>query len=322
MPAISVIIPVYNVEQYIAQCARSLFGQTIKDIEFIFIDDCSPDHSIDILQEVLEAFPERKPQVRCLRMEKNSGQAKVRLYGISQATGDYVIHCDSDDFVDPRMYEMMYEEASSKNLDIVSCDYLVGDGGSWTKRFTATKPGQELSNILTGRSTYSLWSRLMRRSLLQDIKPPVSNMGEDMLITIQATYKAKRIGHIPQPLYYYRRNTTSITKTQGEEAHLLRWKATKDNTDVLLDVLSEYGFSEKAPEVIYTKYNCRYWLEPLVHIPTYHDLWENTYPEINGSFLFTPHIKIDKKIWFILIYLYLYYPVKHLMRALRKLSSH
>lgn len=320
MPSVSVIVPIYNVEPYIAQCVRSLFGQTLKDIEFIFIDDCSPDRSMAILQEVLEEFPERKPQVKCLRMEKNSGQAKVRLHGISLATGEYVIHCDSDDYVDRKMYETMYTEASSHNLDIVSCDYLVGDGETWARHIISSKQGHELSDILTGRSTYSLCTRLMRRSLLKDIIAPVSNMGEDMMITVQASCRAKRIGHVPQALYYYRRHYSSITKAQGEEAHLARWNATKANTELLLDVLiKQYSFSEKDPEIIFTKYNCRYWLEPIVHIPKYYHLWKNTFPEIDGRFLFTPRIKTEVKIWYILIRMRVYSPIKRITRKLRKL---
>ena len=143
-------------------------------------------------------------------------------------------------------------------------------------------------------------------------------MGEDMMITVQATCRAKHIDHIPQPLYYYRRHYTSITKAQGEEAHLARWKATKANTEVILDVLlQQYGFSEKAPEIIYTKYNCRYWLEPLVHIPAYYRLWKNTYPEIDSRFIFTPRIKAEVKIWYILIRIKLYRPMKTMTRRLR-----
>ena len=97
MPAVSVIIPVCKVEPYMARCARSLFGQTLDDIEFLFIDDCSPDRSIDVMREVLAEFPARKDQVTVFRMPRNSGQAAVRMQGIALARGEYVIHCDSDD---------------------------------------------------------------------------------------------------------------------------------------------------------------------------------------------------------------------------------
>ena len=81
MPKVSVIVPVYGVEKYMERCARSLFEQTLDDIEYLFIDDCTPDRSIEILQQVLEEYPHRKPQVTIHRMEQNSGQAAVRKWG-------------------------------------------------------------------------------------------------------------------------------------------------------------------------------------------------------------------------------------------------
>ena len=107
MPKVSVIIPVYGVEKYIERCARSLFEQTLDDIEYLFIDDCTPDRSVEILKQVLDEYPHRKNQVIIHRMEKNSGQAAVRKWGMLNVAGEYVIHCDSDDWVDIYMYEAM-----------------------------------------------------------------------------------------------------------------------------------------------------------------------------------------------------------------------
>ena len=82
MPKVSVIIPVYGVEKYIERCARSLFGQTLDDIEYLFIDDCSPDKSVEILEHILLEYPQRRDKVIIHRMEHNSGQAKVREWGM------------------------------------------------------------------------------------------------------------------------------------------------------------------------------------------------------------------------------------------------
>ena len=124
---VSVIIPVYGVEQYIERCARSLFEQTLEEIEYLFVDDCSPDKSIEVLKRVLEDYPMRKSQVTIHRMAQNSGQAKVREWGMRNATGDYLIHCDSDDWVDKDMYRLMYEKAGMEKSDIVVCDYAIAD---------------------------------------------------------------------------------------------------------------------------------------------------------------------------------------------------
>ena len=132
MPKVSVLVPVYGVEKYIERCARSLFEQTMDDIEFIFVDDCTPDHSIEILKSVIEEyrlrFAEKKYEVRIERLPTNSGLAAVRRHGIQLATGDYIINCDSDDWVDVTMYEKMYNKAIEEDADMVVCDYYRSDG--------------------------------------------------------------------------------------------------------------------------------------------------------------------------------------------------
>ena len=114
MPKVSVIIPIYGVEKYIRRCAESLFSQTLDDIEFIFIDDCSPDKSMEILYSVMDVFrskiTEKHWSIRIERMPQNCGQAYVRRYGMSLCSGDFVIHCDSDDWVDINMYKKLYEK--------------------------------------------------------------------------------------------------------------------------------------------------------------------------------------------------------------------
>ena len=99
-PKVSIIVPIYRVEEYIERCAESLFAQTFDDIEYIFVDDCSPDKSVEILQRTLEKYPHRKRLTRIERLSSNSGQAAVRRQGIQLASGDYTVHCDSDDWMD------------------------------------------------------------------------------------------------------------------------------------------------------------------------------------------------------------------------------
>ena len=318
MPAVSVIIPVYNVEPYIAQCARSLFGQTLEDVEFLFIDDCSQDKSVEIVRQVLdEDFPARKDQVKFFRMPVNSGQAQVRMFGIGHATGDYVIQCDGDDFVDLHAYGRLYNTALSGHYDIVSCNLLKGAGQDWT--VCQQHPTPEKEDILLGRLSYSLCTKLIRRSLLDKLQAPTSNLGEDMVISVQAVLRAQRLCHLPEALYYYRTNPHSTSKKAGEEALVHRLESSQQNINLVLTLLQqEYGYSPCSPEVIYTKYNGRHWLEPVVHIPRFYRLWKNTYPEINRRFLFTPRISLQTKFWFLLILLHLYRPVKSLTQARKR----
>lgn len=114
-PKISVIIPVYGVERYIEQCACSLFEQTMQDgIEFIFVDDCSPDKSIEILENVLREYPHREQQVKIIRHTENQGLGGARKTGMEYATGEYIIHCDSDDWVEPECMKRFIEKLRKK----------------------------------------------------------------------------------------------------------------------------------------------------------------------------------------------------------------
>ena len=104
MVRVSVVVPIYNVSQYIERCVRSLFEQTLQDIEYIFVNDCTPDASIAILEKLMEEYPARKKQSQVIHHEKNQGLACSRIDGVKVATGKYIIHCDSDDWVDTRNF--------------------------------------------------------------------------------------------------------------------------------------------------------------------------------------------------------------------------
>ena len=126
MAKISICIPVYGVEKYIEQCARSLFEQTIiEDVEFIFVNDCTKDKSIDILKNILREYPQRIKQTKIISHEHNSGLVAARNTALKHSTGDYIIHCDSDDWVDFDFYEKLYNQASKTDADVVFAPILI-----------------------------------------------------------------------------------------------------------------------------------------------------------------------------------------------------
>jgi len=307
VPSVSVIIPVFDVEPYISRCARSLFGQTLRDVEFIFIDDCTPDRSIEVLLDVLDDYPERKDQVVIYKMPQNSGQARVRMQGISLAKGEYVIHCDSDDEVALDAYEKMYLKALKEHLDVVACDFYLEQEGSRVKRSLYAPIGKEVDAILSGKVMGSLWCRLFKRSLLKGIVPPVGNMTEDVVITVQALQRAQSIGYLSEALYHYHLRGTSISKSSGKEADLIRWKSFYANSQLVVDVLK---LPARHAPLVFFKYRTRYYLQRYVHLPDCYRLWRNTFPEIDRYFLFTPEIPLMEKLWFVLIHLHLYHPWK------------
>ena len=107
---VSVIVPVYKVETFIVRCAESLLSQTMEDAEFIFVDDASPDGSMRLLEECIAMHPERHDRVKILRHERNRGLPAARNTGMAAASGEYIYHCDSDDFADACMLEKLYAQ--------------------------------------------------------------------------------------------------------------------------------------------------------------------------------------------------------------------
>ena len=123
-PFVSVLVPVYGVERYIADCARSLLAQRETDAEFLFIDDASPDNSIARLQEVLAACPERAARARILHHDRNRGLAAARHTAIEAAQGEYILHVDSDDFLnDDLALARLSAEARRTDADLVFGGY-------------------------------------------------------------------------------------------------------------------------------------------------------------------------------------------------------
>lgn len=120
LPLVSVIVPVYNVERYIEQCARSIFEQTYPRLEIIFVNDCTPDGSIYLLKTLVTNYPARMSQSKIIDTGKNSGLTVARSIGIKKCTGDYVLCIDSDDYIEPCMVEQLTEIAITGNHDIVA----------------------------------------------------------------------------------------------------------------------------------------------------------------------------------------------------------
>ena len=120
----TIIVPVYNVENFIEKCATTLFEQDCENIEYIFVNDCTPDNSIEILKSVIKKFPDRKNDIKIINKKINERLGQARKTGIENATGEYLIHIDSDDWVEPDMISSLYSKAEEANADIVCCDYL------------------------------------------------------------------------------------------------------------------------------------------------------------------------------------------------------
>lgn len=312
MPKVSVIVPVYGVEKYIVRCAKSLFEQTLDDIEYLFIDDCTPDKSIEILLSVLEDYPQRKSQVTIHRMERNSGQAKVREWGMRNASGLFITHCDSDDWVEKEAYRLMYEKAIHDNADIVVCDYSMTDGDvvyKNNKGYTALDKSDFIRNLLFQIDSWALWNKLFRRNACfkDGIVFPKGNTGEDMVLTIQMLLNGDKVSYVPQSLYNYFYNVNSITHIPSEESRMKNFIQNKDNAELLEKILCNKGLQTKYLDGInYVKWRFKRLIWTMPFDIDRNKMWKETFKEINNWVLLTKNISFSEKIKFVMAYMGLY----------------
>lgn len=216
---VSVCIPVYGVEKYIERCARSLFEQTMHDgIEFIFVNDCTPDKSIEILEDVLTEYPHRKEQTKIFHHERNKGLVAARKTGLIHASGEYIIHCDSDDWVDKNFYETMYVTAVRNNADVVYAPYITHFNNSSEKSSLpfCTQADNLLQNVLDNRFQWSLINKLFRSSIAKSSHINCSDYicySEDLLRTCQTLSLCKRSYPADNVFYhYFKGNPQAYTK--------------------------------------------------------------------------------------------------------------
>ena len=296
MPKVSVIIPVYGVELYIEKCARSLFGQSLEDMEFIFVDDCTKDNSIHVLKQVLEEYPYRKSQVKILRNEQNLGLQLTRRKGLSAATGEYIAHCDSDDWVDISLYESMYNKAILEQADIVVCDFITLWQGKRTLRKTihSTDLKEYTCNLLRQVDSLSVWNKLYKRQLYgNDIKFPVFNMGEDMATTLQIIRYCSRVAYVTGVYYYYNGESISVSREETKAATIKRANEACANALLVIDAYKTNCANEVKRALICLKFNQRRLYMPAINYSDVFTLWKNSFPEINIHVLFNPFVKIQ-----------------------------
>lgn len=213
-PLVSIGVPIYNVESYIERCARSLFEQTYANIEYVFIDDNSPDCSVDILKTTLVDYPDRMQQVKIVRQSINVGLSAVRNKAVSVMSGEFVLWVDSDDFIELDMVEKLVSAQRQNNADIVTCNTVVHlpKGKNFIMLSPMyTTPKEMTLQLLRKKVPVSVWARLIRLCLYvdNDIHPIEGiNNAEDYQQMPRLTFYAQKVCSINDALYHY--NCTNI----------------------------------------------------------------------------------------------------------------
>ncbi len=200
MYKVSVIIPVYNTEQYLNKCLDSLVNQTLKDIEIILINDGSTDNSQNIIDEYSAKYPDKIKSF----IKENGGQATARNLGITKATGEYIGFVDSDDWIELNMYEELYNKALSEGLDIVCCnEYLVTDNVK-KKNFNRLMYPNDINNNYIIRES-GAWNKIIKRDLIinNNIFFLENRIYEDLATIPTLALYTNKIGYIDSYLYNY-----------------------------------------------------------------------------------------------------------------------
>lgn len=208
---ISIIIPVYNVENYIEKCINSLINQTLVDVEFIFVNDGSPDGSANIIKK----YQKKDKRIKLIEKE-NGGQASARNLGLKHATGEYVAFVDSDDYVDINMYKILYECAKKDDLDIVICDYYLVYNDKIVKN--KSKLTDEYQRIIKNEEYVILspcpWNKIIKRKYIEDVgfKFPEGIIYEDFAAIPLLGLNEPKVLYVKECLYYYVQSETSTMR--------------------------------------------------------------------------------------------------------------
>lgn len=213
---VSVIVPMYNVAHIVDKAIETLFAQTLQGIEYIFIDDCSSDNTLQRLNELLAGKEGRK--VKVLHHPKNCGVAVARNTGLDNATGEYIYYVDADDYIEPCAIEEMYAESVRCNADIVGCEWFLSFAQN--ERYMRQADVENGTNLFRkmsyGVMRWNLWLFMVRRSLYERERLRFiegMNMGEDMMIMMKLAMNAGRVSIMHRPFYHYiQTNSGSLTK--------------------------------------------------------------------------------------------------------------
>lgn len=217
MARISVIVPVYGVEQYLGRCVDSILAQTFTDFELILVDDGSPDNCGNLCDE----YPAKDNRVRVFH-QKNQGQAAARNHGVSIARGEWVCFVDSDDLIHPQMLELLYRAATENSVGISMCSAF--EGSNIPEEFFEKRTYQCTQIPVTecslerlydqgGHRCWVVWAKLLRREIVQRISFTEGRIYEDNAIVCKWLCESTALADVDAPMYFYFVNSDGTTKS-------------------------------------------------------------------------------------------------------------
>lgn len=244
-PLISVVVPVYNVEEYLAQCVDSILSQSHQNLEVILVDDGSKDNGGEICDE----YAKKDERVKVIH-QKNIGLSGARNSGLKLVSGEYVAFVDSDDWIEPAMFSTLVELLQKSGLEIIECGIAKSNVEKQTINNVefVIEPYETALKRIIKNNHYSVWRRIYKSNLIKDYRFLEGKTSEDVYFTIDNLKKVDNIGVYLMPFYNYRYNPTSITKSP----YSLKKFDSLDAGFYLLDKVKKDGNS---PEVVSIAYD-------------------------------------------------------------------
>ncbi len=233
MIKVSILVPIYNVSKYIERCAVSLMEQTYENVEYIFVDDCTPDNSIALLKGVIAKYPNRYSQIKIISHEQNKGLAGARITALNSATGDYVFHVDADDYIAHDAIEKLSHQAVNTDSDIVDAPYSKVDGNVVVCTNAPYKGSKiEYLHLILGRTglvNNQIWGKLIKKSLYDENNINAIegiDYGEDYSVFPKLLFHSQKRTWTDSVVYYYNiSNTTSYMHSVSKKAMISYVKA-------------------------------------------------------------------------------------------------
>lgn len=254
---VSICIPVYGVENFIERCAVSVFEQTYENIEYVFVNDCTKDRSIDILEQTILRYPHRSIHINIVNHLQNKGLAGARNTAVESATGEFIFWLDSDDYIDRTAIEKLVSSQRRSNSDIVISDFLklrVGHNIYISQKNTSN-PKEFLRKMLKDECEHWLAGKLIRRSLYIDNKIKAregTNMGEDFQVCPQLMLYANIISYVEEPLYIYdMTNECSYGHSIKEHIQWQRWETYEEIVSHLPSLVYDTELEYQKLQMVY-----------------------------------------------------------------------
>lgn len=219
MSMVSIIVPIYNIEEYIRECIDSILAQTYPDFELILVDDGSPDNCGRICDE----YAEKDVRIKVIHKE-NGGLTSARNAGLSVAKGDWIMHVDGDDWIEPDMIESLIEAAKATEADLVFGDFMKYGpyAGNYKLPTWSIDKKDSMSRYIAYTWT-TIWGSIAKRSLYTEhyLKSPDGvSYCEDFHLIVRLCHFAKKIVNVHRPFYHYRYRPTSIMSNMSRKTEV------------------------------------------------------------------------------------------------------